>query len=198
MKFLFQFFILTLLTLPALAQNKTEKIPQLHKLCDQTNAISKMQPTGILKENQQLDFILVSKEKNMTYVFSGEHLIFAFKSNFGMTFKTGPKIQEGDKKTPEGIYRISTKNINSKYFRSLKISYPNEYDKAFASEKGVPAGDDIMFHGLPNGLDDKNSLFGYILNKFDWTDGCIALTNENMQILFTQIKVNTPVAICPK
>jgi murein L,D-transpeptidase YafK len=105
----------------------------------------------------------------------------------------GHKMQEGDERTPEGRYVIDWRNPDSSYFLSLHISYPNEQDRARARAVGVSPGGDIMIHGQPNGFDAS----GAGLQKFDWTNGCIAVTNAHMQQIWDAVPDGTPIEITP-
>jgi murein L,D-transpeptidase YafK len=99
----------------------------------------------------------------------------------------GHKQFEGDGKTPEGQYYISHKNPKSKYHLSLGVSYPNEADIAFAEAAGKPTGGDIFIHGGPTER----------VSKRDWTWGCIALTDREMEVVYSMIKPGTPIFILP-
>lgn len=103
----------------------------------------------------------------------------------------GAKEMEGDKKTPEGSYKIEFKNPNSKYHLSLRISYPNDLDKSKAESIGVEPGSDIMIHGLPNNM---GLLEDYYLTN-DWTDGCIAVSNNEIEEIWRVVDVGTPITI---
>ncbi|MEI2779728.1 MAG: L,D-transpeptidase family protein [Candidatus Competibacter sp.] len=95
----------------------------------------------------------------------------------------GHKTQEGDRRTPEGVYRIAGRNPRSAYHLSLRISYPNEDDRIQAASRGVSPGGDIMIHGLPNG-------FGWIgrLHRWaDWTAGCIAVTDSEIEEIWRSV-----------
>lgn len=105
----------------------------------------------------------------------------------------GHKMQEGDERTPEGRYVIDWRNPNSSYFLSLHISYPNEQDRARARAAGVSPGGDIMIHGQPNGFD----ALGSQLQNFDWTNGCIAVTNAHMQQIWDAVPDGTRIEITP-
>lgn len=107
---------------------------------------------------------------------------------------TGHKTQEGDEKTPEGLYKISGKNPNSRFHLSLKISYPNTQDIAQAAAWGVSPGGDIMIHGLRNGIGWLGSL--HRLND-TWTNGCIAVTNEEIEEIWDGVAEGTPIEIRP-
>ena len=102
----------------------------------------------------------------------------------------GHKHFEGDEKTPEGTYRISGRNPGSGYHLSLRISYPNAADVAYAKKVGKRAGGDIFIHGQPGGWTG-----GTIAT--DWTDGCIALSNAGIEALWKQVLDGTPITIAP-
>ena len=99
----------------------------------------------------------------------------------------GHKLQEGDGRTPEGPYTIDYRNPKSKYYLSLHISYPNSADAARAHESGVPPGRDIMIHGLKNATPSPG----------DWTQGCIAVTNQEMDEIWSLVLDGTPILIEP-
>lgn len=105
----------------------------------------------------------------------------------------GHKQQEGDRRTPEGRYVIDWRNPKSSYFLSLHISYPGKADKERARALGVEPGGMIMIHGQPNGTQYAAS----VLQSFDWTDGCIAVTNEAMQTIWDSVPNGTPIEILP-
>jgi len=105
----------------------------------------------------------------------------------------GPKRREGDFRTPEGSYFIEAKNPNSDYFLSLKVSYPNARDRSLAAELGVNPGGMIMIHGMPNEPKHAEAMY----NGWDWTDGCIAVSNSDMVDLWRLISVAMPIEIRP-
>ena len=106
----------------------------------------------------------------------------------------GHKTQEGDSKTPEGEYLIDSKNPQSRFFLNLGISYPNSADLAQAKARGVNAGGDIKIHGLPNGLGFLGRV-SYVAG--DWSDGCIAVLNDEIKELYESVKVGTKIMILP-
>lgn len=128
--------------------------------------------------------------------------VFDYDGNLLKTYKIamggnplGPKQCEGDMKTPEGLYMIETRNPNSKYHLSLKISYPNEYDIAQAKAMGQPPGGDIFIHGVPN---EANLIDSYLYRfKPEWTQGCIAVTNADIEELWSTVGDGTPIEIFP-
>ncbi len=105
----------------------------------------------------------------------------------------GDKIRAGDKRTPEGVFWIEDRNPNSKYHLALRISYPDAAHRARAQQMGATPGDDIMIHGLPNGLGEAGA--SHRVN--DWTNGCIALTDEEIEEIWNVVPLGTPVEIKP-
>lgn len=107
--------------------------------------------------------------------------------------RSATKLREGDGKTPEGIYRISGRNPNSRFYLSLRVSYPSAEDRREAAEKGFSPGGDIMIHGLPN----KAPFLGSAHLLRDWTAGCIAVTNEEIEEIWSMVADGTTIEILP-
>jgi murein L,D-transpeptidase YafK len=105
----------------------------------------------------------------------------------------GHKVQEGDMRTPEGIYSIVARQPRSAFYRGLLISYPNEEDVARARQLGVEPGGHIMIHGLRNGYE----WMGERHRRQDWTEGCIAVTNQEIDEIWQLVDIGTPVEIRP-
>jgi murein L,D-transpeptidase YafK len=105
----------------------------------------------------------------------------------------GPKERQGDGRTPEGMYVIDSRIMNSNFHRALHISYPNMADRARAKSLGVSPGGDIMIHGIKNGL----AWLGPLHRISDWTQGCIAVTNAEIEEIWNMVKDGTPVEIVP-
>ena len=105
----------------------------------------------------------------------------------------GPKRCQGDNRTPEGTYRIDYRNPNSAFHRSLHITYPNAADRAQSSKLRCSPGGDIMIHGLPNGQGEIGARHRLV----DWTAGCIAVTNEEIEEIWNAIPDGTEVEIRP-
>jgi murein L,D-transpeptidase YafK len=105
----------------------------------------------------------------------------------------GPKRQEGDGRTPEGVYTLDWRNPNSNFYRSIHVSYPRAGDDQHAERWGVSAGGLIMLHGLPNGV--PAAWVGH--PNVDWTNGCIALTNEEIDEIWTLVEDGTTIIIYP-
>lgn len=141
---------------------------------------------------QKADEVLVLKSKRLLYLLADGEVIREYSIGLGGNPK-GHKQREGDKRTPEGRYVIDYRNLESAYYLSLHISYPNENDKARAEQQGVDPGGMIMIHGLPNKLGWATLLF----KGRDWTDGCIAVTNSEMDEIGDLVPNGTPIEIRP-
>jgi murein L,D-transpeptidase YafK len=149
--------------------------------------------TAIADEQPKAAKIMVYKsERKMVLLDTKSKVLRAYKIALGDKPK-GPKTQEGDEKTPEGIYTISGRNQASRYHLSLRISYPNARDVAQAKSRGVSPGGDIMIHGLPNG----QGWIGAAHLAHDWTDGCIAVTNMEIEEIWNMVPDGTPIEIRP-
>ncbi|MEW2912545.1 L,D-transpeptidase family protein [Leisingera sp. JC11] len=138
----------------------------------------------------RIDRILIEKSaRRLTASRDGE-TVLEFPIALGFA-PAGDKQQEGDGKTPEGIFRIDRRNPNSAYHLSLGINYPQPEDRARAKAAGVSPGGDIFIHGQPNSVGNVITLPG------DWTAGCIAVSNEQMQTLWRLAEIGTEVEIRP-
>ena len=132
--------------------------------------------------------IVVKKGERKMYLVSGKTAIKSYQINLGNQ-PVGDKQYEGDGKTPEGLYFIDRFNPNSRYHLSVGISYPSAQDVAQAAALGLRPGGDIFIHGLgPEGR---------ALNKADWTAGCIAVTDEEIEEIFAMLRPGVPVFIYP-
>lgn len=136
--------------------------------------------------------IVVEKEKRIMTIFNGRKALKTYRIALGGN-PVGHKEQEGDSRTPEGHYIIDAKNPNSSFHLSLHVSYPNKTDRQNARRKGVSPGGAIMIHGSPGGLGTLNALGFYT----DWTAGCIAVSNEEIEEIFAAVKIGTPILIRP-
>jgi murein L,D-transpeptidase YafK len=105
----------------------------------------------------------------------------------------GPKVEAGDNRTPEGLYTIDGRNARSRFHRALHISYPNAQDRRRAAELGVAPGGDIMVHGIQKGM----GWIGPLHVLFDWTRGCIAVTNGEIEEIWELVADGTPIEIRP-
>jgi murein L,D-transpeptidase YafK len=138
--------------------------------------------------------ILVTKSDRNMYLFDKDgNLIKTYQISLGKS-PVGTKRQEGDNKTPEGKYFIESRNQNSDYYLSLRISYPSPADAQRARRQGVSPGGDIFIHGMPNG---KEWMHWKYSKKKDWTNGCIAVNNAEIQELWSLVPDKTPILILP-
>lgn len=137
-----------------------------------------------------IDSILVQKEKRLMTVFSKGKAEKIYKIALGKN-PVGAKHFKDDHKTPEGLYFIDGKNAASNFHKSLGVSYPNAADKAYAKSQGEEPGKDIKIHGFPNQVPKGAKMMG------DWTDGCVGITNEEIDELFPLVKITTPVLFVP-
>ena len=132
------------------------------------------------------DGIVVSKSARKMYILKGSTPLSIHDFDLGFSPK-GHKRQEGDGRTPEGQYFINRRNFNSAYFLSLGISYPNARDVARARAAGVSPGGDIFIHGGPRYAGQKG--------KPDWTAGCIAVSDREMEQIYQMVPNGTPIWI---
>lgn len=137
-----------------------------------------------------VDRIYIDKSEHWMAVYRGGQIIREFRVALGRG-GLKPKRQAGDGRVPEGVYAISAHNPDSAYHLSLRISYPTPEQAAEAASRHVNAGGDIMIHGLPNGRE----WIGSRQRTVDWTDGCIAVTDREMDWLYRAVPDGTPVEI---
>ncbi|HRK25142.1 MAG TPA: L,D-transpeptidase family protein [Beijerinckiaceae bacterium] len=136
--------------------------------------------------------VVIHKSERLLTLFAGDRAFRTYRIALGGA-PSGAKRQEGDGRTPEGRYHIDAANPRSAYHLSLRISYPDRKDRAAAASRSVAPGGDIMIHGLPNGY----GAIGIAHRLVDWTNGCIALTNGEMDEIWRLVPVGTPVEILP-
>ena len=133
--------------------------------------------------------VLVEKEKRRMHLLHHGRVLKSYKIHLGFE-PVGHKQFEGDGKTPVGNYRISKRNPQSNFHLSLGISYPNSKDVAFARSRGKSPGGDIFIHGR------SNNRIGSRLGP-DWTAGCIAVTNKQIEEIYSMVNIGTPITIRP-
>ncbi|HYK89751.1 MAG TPA: L,D-transpeptidase family protein [Acidobacteriota bacterium] len=138
------------------------------------------------------DRIVINKGTRTLSLFKGERVLKTYKIALGPNAK-GRKEQQGDGRTPEGTYVIDGRKRDSAFHRALHISYPNVEDRRRARLKGVSPGGDIMIHGLPNGM----GMIGKAHLLKDWTQGCIAVTNDEIEEIWRVVPDGTEVVIQP-
>ena len=141
---------------------------------------------------QKIDKIVIIKHKRKLYLLSGDDVVRTYRIALGHNPK-GHKQYEGDIRTPEGNYIINAKNPNSNFYKNLGISYPNQNDIAYAQSIGKSPGGQIKIHGLKNG-------YGWI-GRFhlfcNWTNGCIVVTNNEIDEIYEMVEIGTPIEILP-
>jgi murein L,D-transpeptidase YafK len=142
--------------------------------------------------HKPVDRILIEKSKRSLSLMSGTQIVKTYKVALGAE-PVGAKDRQGDHKTPEGIYSIDGKNPNSQFHKALHISYPSPSDREQAQKLHVLPGGDVEIHGL-------GAKWGWVGSQHrlkDWTDGCIAVTNEEIDEIYPLVKVGTIVEIRP-
>ncbi len=149
-------------------------------------------PTSSLAASPKVDRILVEKARRRLTLFHADQALKEYRVSLGRQ-PVGAKEREGDGKTPEGTYRVVEHKRNSGYHRALRLSYPEPHDVRRAAAAHVAPGSDIMIHGMKNGL----GLTGRWHRFFDWTAGCIAVTNSEIDQIFALVDDGTPVEIRP-
>ncbi|NWF75382.1 MAG: L,D-transpeptidase family protein [Nitrospirae bacterium] len=154
--------------------------------------ITKLQKEVFILKKGQADKVLIEKKERRLTLLSKGKVIKTYRISIGGN-PVGPKERQGDNKTPEGTYIIDSRNRDSHYHLSLHISYPNEKDKKRAKELGVSPGGDIMIHGIKNGF----SWVGDFHTRIDWTNGCIAVTDEEIEEIDKLVPNGTIVEIRP-
>ena len=145
-----------------------------------------------LPKTTQIDSLVVIKSKKKLLTYSSGKIVKTFRVALG-GIPIGPKHFEGDEKTPEGNYIINDKNPNSDFHKNLGISYPNKKDIDYAQKLHKSPGGAIKIHGLKNGL----GLINRFHRLFNWTNGCIALTNKEIDDLYIHVNVGIPIIIYP-
>ena len=136
--------------------------------------------------------IVVEKQARRLTLLRDQSILHVYETSLGGT-PIGHKQREGDGRTPEGAYAIDFKHPRSRFHLALRVSYPNAADRESARSRSVPPGSDIMIHGLPNGLGWLGKL--HLLQ--DWTDGCIAVTNAQIEEIWSLVDIGTRVEIKP-
>jgi murein L,D-transpeptidase YafK len=143
-------------------------------------------------EPAKVDLVIVRKSARELQLLHSGRVLKTYRIALGWA-PDGPKRQEGDGRTPEGVYTLDWRNANSDFYRSIHVSYPREGDQEHARRWGVSAGGLIMLHGLPNGMPAERVGHPYV----DWTNGCIALTNEEIDEIWARVEDGTTIIIYP-
>jgi murein L,D-transpeptidase YafK len=145
-----------------------------------------------LPPEAKADRVVVEKAARRLALFRGTTQLKSYSVALGRSPR-GPKEQEGDHRTPEGNYMIDAHKQDSAFHRALHISYPSPSDTARAAERGVSPGGDIMIHGIANGL----GWLGALHRCVDWTSGCVAVTDAEIEEICRAVPDGTPIEIRP-
>ena len=148
--------------------------------------------TAYSESMQKADAVLVIKSEKRLYLMNKGKPFASLPVTFGGQ-PEGHKQERGDQRTPEGYYTLDYKNASSRFYKSIHISYPNLQDRTNAARLGVDPGGDIMIHGQTNGWGWASP----IVQLFSWTDGCIALSNSDMDRVWAAVDAGTPIEIRP-
>lgn len=149
-----------------------------------------LENTQTIANDVVIDKVFVDKSERILQLLSNDKVVKSYRVALGGS-PAGHKQKQGDKRTPVGTYTLDYKNEKSKFYRSIHISYPNAGDTARAKALGVSPGGDIMIHGQTNG-------FGHLAainQRRDWTEGCIAVTNDEMDEIMAVVKLGIPIEI---
>ncbi|MFO0998257.1 MAG: L,D-transpeptidase family protein [Alphaproteobacteria bacterium] len=143
-------------------------------------------------EVTKADRVLVVKSERRLYLLKDGEPFKSYRVALGRR-PVGPKTRQGDGRTPEGIYVLDWRNPHSQFHRSIHISYPDPGDVALARRRGLPPGENIMIHGLSS----EFAILGPHHARFNWTQGCIAVTNEEIEEIWTAVDDGTLIEIRP-
>ena len=138
------------------------------------------------------DRVIVIKHEHKLMLMHGQSVLKTYSVALGPV-STGAKEQKGDHRTPEGLYVLDSRNPHSHYYKAIHISYPSAEDRKRAARLGVSPGGDVFIHGLPNGY----GAVGSAHRLHDWTDGCIAVTDNEMDEIWALVPNGTPIEIRP-
>ena len=139
-----------------------------------------------------IEKVLVLKSAHQLQLINDGKPIKTYRISLGKNPR-GPKLMEGDKRTPEGFYWIDWRKTSNNFNLAMHISYPNITDSARARREGVDPGGMIMIHGTPDTADTPEDLF----HTLDWTDGCVAMRNRDMREVWNLVPDGTMIEIRP-
>jgi murein L,D-transpeptidase YafK len=141
---------------------------------------------------EKADLVLVKKAEKKLFLISAGKPFREYRIALG-PIPRGPKISAGDERTPEGDYVLDRKNDKSNFYKAIHISYPNQFDRERAESLGVHPGGSIMIHGQPN----VKTWPEEVAQTFNWTSGCIAVTDSQMDEIWESVDAGTPIRIQP-
>ena len=163
-----------------------------HPAAAVSDSVAKTATAATLDARFPVDSIVVEKSAHRLALYQRGKLVRTYFVALGQR-PVGDKVSRGDRRTPEGSFRIEARNPESRYHRALRISYPDSAHRARARALGVSPGGDIMIHGLPA----RQAWVGPAHRDFDWTEGCIAVTNQEIEEIWSAVPVGTPIHIKP-
>lgn len=140
----------------------------------------------------KVDLVVVTKSESSMALMRDGKIVKQYRIAMG-DLPVGHKLKEGDQRTPQGRYILDYKKSDSAYYKSIHISYPNEEDKFRAKALGIPPGGMIMIHGQ----NPKSSMSPEEAQRYNWTNGCIAITNAEMDEVWKVVDAGTPIEIWP-
>jgi len=141
------------------------------------------------------DQVVVKKSERKLMLMNNGKVVREYRVALGDAPR-GHKMRQGDERTPEGNYILDWRNPRSNFYKSIHVSYPNAQDRMLAKAMGHDPGGMIMIHGLPNYL-PQNAIKYANYNRRDWTDGCIAVDNHEMDEIWQAVRDGTPIRILP-
>jgi len=144
-----------------------------------------------LPADAKADLLVVEKGQRKLLAYS--HGVLLRSYSVSLVRETGPKLRQGDRRTPEGQYMVDSHNPNSSFHRALHVSYPSKADVARARSAGYDPGGEIMVHGLHNGL----GWIGRAHRLIDWTTGCVAVTDPEIEELYRIVPDGTRIELRP-
>lgn len=148
--------------------------------------------TSVCFAQDKADLVIVNKSDRQLMLFSEGVLLKTYHVSLGAN-PEGHKVKQGDNKTPEGQYILDLKKSDSSFHKAIRVSYPNQQDKETAKELGVNPGGQIMIHGQRNGFES----LGSVAQEYDWTAGCIAVENFEIDEIWDMVDVGTRIEINP-
>lgn len=167
--------------------------------CQDPDVLLKLPDVQFLNASEKIDRIVILKSIKKIYFLSQGRVFRVFDTAMGSGSLDGHKVRRGDGRTPEGLYFIDYKKSDSSYNLALHLSYPNEADRLYAKKFNLDPGSDIMIHGFPqlpiDGLEPN--LVRAIHPWKDWTQGCVAVSDREIEEIYSFVSVGTAVELCP-
>ena len=155
-------------------------------------AVLALTPGGVAMSAEAVTRVVVDKSDRLLMLYRGSDLVASYRIALGGE-PVGPKRLAGDERTPEGTYILDRKQDRDRFYRAIHITYPNQHDRYMAEQAGGAAGEGIRIHGQPK----RWAAFAWVRQRFDWTDGSIALSNKDMDEVWGSVSEGTPIEITP-